>query len=77
MRINPSGNRLWAVVIVALFIIAPLAALSTSGADGEQPKIGWRVTYGPGDESNVTLFIGPDNVPLATWEDENDNLHLS
>ncbi len=77
MLVNPSGNRLRAVVIVALFIIAPLAALSTSGADGEQPSLGWRVTYGPGDESNVTLFIGSDNVPLATWEDENGKLHLS
>ena len=77
MLVNPSGNRLWAVVIVAFFIIAPMAALSTNGADGEQPEQGWRVTYGPGDESNVTLFIGPDNVPLATWEDESGKLHLS
>ena len=77
MRINPSGNRLRAVVIVALFIIAPMAALSTSGADGEQPITGWRVTYSPGDESNVTLFIGSDDIPLATWEDENGKLHLS
>ena len=77
MLVKPSGNRSWAIVIVALFIIAPLATLSTSGADGEQPTLGWRVTYGPGDESNVTLFIGPDNVPLATWEDENGDLHLS
>ena len=29
------------------------------------------------DESNVTLFIGSNDVPLATWEDENGKLHLS
>jgi len=77
MKVKSPPIGLWAVVIVAVLIIAPLAALSTSGADGEQPIYGWRVTYSPGDESNVTLFIGSDDVPLATWEDENGKLHLS
>ena len=77
MKVKSPLNGLWAVVIVVVLIIAPLAAMSTSGADGEQPKMGWRVTYSPGDETNVTLFIGSDNVPLATWEDENGKLHLS
>jgi uncharacterized membrane protein/DNA-binding MarR family transcriptional regulator len=66
----------WATIVVVFLLIAPLATLA-SGADGGPSSGEGRFTYSSGDDVLPTLFIGPDRVPVATWEDDQGRLRLS
>jgi uncharacterized membrane protein/DNA-binding MarR family transcriptional regulator len=75
-RLSSSG--LWAVAVVAVLIIAPLAALSASGEDSYNPT--WWHSFTFDDEGSSylpTLFTAPDNTPIATWIDSDGYLRLS
>ncbi|NIU51378.1 MAG: hypothetical protein GWN74_20355, partial [Thermoplasmata archaeon] len=63
--------------MLAVLVIAPLATMLTYGQPDDMPMYGYPFTYSEEDEDYPTLFIGPDRVPLATWEDGDGRLHLS
>ena len=73
---SSQSRRPLAVLILAVLLVIPLVAMSSAAGEGE-PASGWRFTYSPGDEDEPTLFIGPDRIPLATWEGGDGVLHLS
>jgi predicted transcriptional regulator/uncharacterized membrane protein len=61
-------------VVFILLVAAPLAGLS-GGAT--HPPQGSPFTYTDEDGGIPTVFIGPDRVPVATWEDGQGRLRLS
>jgi predicted transcriptional regulator/uncharacterized membrane protein len=68
LKASAYQTRFWTVAVLAVLIIAPLGAISTS-VDA--------TINGPEGGHFPTLFIGPDRTPVATYYDDAGQMRLA